>query len=225
VRRTDYAGGRPDERFPRTPPTVSSGEGVKEVFVSVIATVNASRGEGEIRYVNPVAGGQLSGIELRSPVRLRVRNEVGEVLRDEPVALKMYTDPPPGADREGLVDAVIPVSIASRTVELLIGRKVAHTARIGGATPAVRAVQRVAQDEKGVDIQLSLDRRPDPSHTFSVQASTDGGRTWQTVAVGLREPLFAIDRRQFKEGQAVQVRVIVTNGLVSSVVLSEPFRV
>ena len=72
---------------------------------------------------------------------------------------------------------------------------------------------------------LALDNSLDEGHTFSVQFSTDQGRTWHTVAVGLREPRFEIDRSQFREGQELQVRVITTNGLSSSVVMSEPFRV
>lgn len=229
-RAADHAAGRPDERFPRVPipplaPLDRPEAERKEILVSVVATANVTRNEGKIRFVNPIPSGRPSGIESRSTVKLRVKSEAAQVLHEYPVLVNIYTELPPEADREGLVDAVIPVSPTTRTIELVIDEKVADAARVGGAPPAVRGVQRVAPGEKEVGILLALDRRLDEGHTFAVQVSTDQGKTWQTVAVGLREPTFTIDRRQFREGQDLQVRVIATNGLASSVVMSEPFRV
>jgi hypothetical protein len=220
------AAGRPDERFARAPtPFVKPEVEHKEILVSVVATVNLTRNEGKIRFVNPIPGGRPSGIEPQSPVLLQVKSENGQALHKYPAQVNIYTELAPEADREGLVDAAIPVSPAARTIELVIGGKVADAARVGGAPPAVRGVQRVFPDGKERGILMALDNRLDEGHTFSVQFSTDQGRTWHTVAVGLREPGFEIDRRQFREGQELQVRVITTNGLSSFVVMSEPFRV
>ena len=225
-RKKDRATGRPDERFPRAPtPFARADAERKEVLVSVVATVNVTRQAGTIRFVNPIPGGRPSGIEQQSPVLLRVNSERGQALNNYPVLVNLYTDRAPEDDREGLVDAIIGVSVAARSIELVIGGKVADAARVGGALPAVRGVQRLAAQEKEPGIRLALDRQLDEDHTFSVQFSADQGRTWHTVAVGLREPTFAIDRAQFREGQELQVRVITTNGLSSSVVVSEPFRV
>lgn len=229
-RAADRAAGRPDERFPRPPtpslaPSAKPEAEQKEILVSVVATVNVTRNEGKIRFVNPIPSGRPSGIESESTVELRVKSEAEKVLHEYPVLVNIFTELAPEADREGLVDAVIPVSPTTRTIELTIGGKVADMARVGGAAPAVSGVQRVAPDEKEAGILLALDKRLDEGHTFAVQVSIDQGRTWQTVAVGLREPTFTIDRRQFREGQELRVRVIATNGLSRSIVMSEPFRV
>jgi hypothetical protein len=225
-RATNRTAGRPDERFPRAPtPFAKSSPEQKEILVSVVATVNVTRGEGKIRYVNPIPGGRLSGIEPQSTVLLRVKSEKGQALHDYPVLVNIYTELEPEEDREGLVDAVIAVSPQARTIELVVGKNVADTARVGGASPSVRGVQRLSSHENEPGILLALDKELHECHTFSVQFSTDQGRTWQTVAVGLRDPRFVIDRTQFREGQELQVRVITTNGLASSVVMSEPFRV
>ena len=48
--------------------------------------------------------------------------------------------------------------------------------------------------------------------TYIVLASTDGGVSWQTLAVGLYEPRLRITADQF-EGARLQLRVIATNGL------------
>lgn len=220
------AAGRPDERFARAPtPFVKPEAEHKEVLVSVVATANVTRNEGKIRFVNPIPSGRPSGIEPESPVRLQVKGEKGQALHKYPVLVNIYTELASEADREGLVDAVIPVSPAARTIELVIGGKVADAVSVGGTPPTVRGVQRVVAHGKERGILLSLDKRLDEGHTFSVQFSADQGRTWHTVAVGLREPSFEIDRGQFHEGQELQVRVITTNGLSSSVVVSKAFRV
>jgi hypothetical protein len=55
-----------------------------------------------------------------------------------------------------------------------------------------------------------------------VQVSTDNGRTWETLAVGLPTPEVTIDRNQFYGAENVLVRVIATDGFRRSVVTSEP---
>src|SRR5207248_6895260 len=129
------------------------------------------------------------------------------------------------ADREGMVDAAIVLSLETRTLELVVGEKVADAVGVGGAPPAVRGVQRVTAEGKDLVIALALDKALPDGHTFSVQVSLDDGRSWQTVGVGLKEPIFSIDRAQFREGEELRVRVIATNGLSSLIVSSEPFRV
>lgn len=219
----DHSGGRPDERFP-APAAARPEVEPKEAMVSVVATVNVTRHAGKIRFVNPVTLARQSGTDPNSPVVLRVKSGSDQRLHEYRVLVNVYTELEPEADREGLVDAIVPISLTARAIELVIGGSVVDAVRVGGTLPAVRGVQRVATDTKGADILLTIDRQLDEGHTFSVQVSDDKGRTWRTVAVGLREPTFAIDRRQFGEGQELQVRIIATNGLSSSVAVSDPFR-
>jgi hypothetical protein len=61
--------------------------------------------------------------------------------------------------------------------------------------------------------------------TYSVQVSTDAGRTWQTLGVGLKTPSLELDRSQFKPGQEVRVRVLATNGLQRAVIMTDTFTI
>jgi len=223
-RRCSPGTGRPDERFRQTPPPELAPL-QKEILVSVVATVNVTTSQGKIRFVNPLIGGQPSGIERQSPVVLRAKRGDGETLHEFPVLVNLYSEMSRAADREGLVDAAIAISPETRALELVVGEKVADALSVGGAPPAVRGVQRVTAQGKDLVIALALDEDLPHGHTFSVQVSVDHGRTWQTVGVGLKEPIFTIDRAQFREGEELQVRVLATNGLSSSIVTSEPFRV
>ena len=49
-------------------------------------------------------------------------------------------------------------------------------------------------------VQLSWQRGPtvDAKHTYTIQASTDGGQTWYTLGVGLTEPSIQIQKGQFE---------------------------
>jgi hypothetical protein len=220
--------GRPDERFPQqaaTPLRDAAAAGPRENLVSVVATVNLTRNQGQIRFVNPVPKGRPSGLEEDSPVVVRVEGVEGGVLHEHAVRVKLDSELAPEDDRTGLVDAVIAVDAGAKTIELVVGGRVADAFTAAGAPPAVRAARTVVSDDGTLGVALELDRAMEETHTYSIQVSTDQGKTWQTLGVGLKEPSFSLDRSQFRPGQEVQVRVIATNGFESSVVISETFRV
>jgi hypothetical protein len=219
--------GRPDERFPRraaAPVTRDMEAEPRELLISVVATVNLTRNRGRIRYVNPVPGGRPSAPEPDSPVVLRVLRPDGQSLGDHPVGVRLDSDLDPDDDRTGLVDAVLRVDTGAMALELLIAGTVADSFSAAMTPPTVRAVRIVAADDRSLGAALELDQAMEGNQTYSVQVSVDQGATWQTLGVGLREPVFTLDRGQFQAGQDVQVRVLVTNGFSTSVVTSETFR-
>jgi hypothetical protein len=217
-------GGRPDERFPN-PPVTTAVQGL-EVSISVVATVNMTKNQGQIRFVNPVQGARASGIAEHSQVMLRVRREGGKSIGEYAVQVKLDSEPSREVDREGLVDAVLRVSSDVRAIELVIGGRIADTSPVGGSLPAVRGVQRLNIDtDRELRFGLVMEGAVEKGHSYYVQVSTDRGKTWKTVGVGLKEPVFAIDRGQFYKGDELQVRVVVTNGLSSSMVSTEAFRI
>jgi hypothetical protein len=126
-----------------------------------------------------------------------------------------------------MVDPVIEVDPEARVIELSIAEEVADRVEVGGSLPAVAAVRRVADDGKELMFALAPEagRALEGNHTYSVQVSTDDGNSWQTMSVGLKEPRYTLDRSQFRAGEEVQVRVVTTNGIQSSVVSRDRFLV
>jgi hypothetical protein len=53
-------------------------------------------------------------------------------------------------------------------------------------------------------------------YTYLVFASTDRGKTWFTLAVGLHSPEFHVDRSQFVGVSDVMIRVVAIDGFTSS---------
>lgn len=220
-RRAVYSGGRPDERFPQLAVTWQGVDG-EPVSVSVVATVNLTRRQGRIAFVNPVPNVAASRLERESPVALRVTRG-DAVLAEFPAPVKLSSELSPRDDRTGVVDAVITVLPEATGIELVIDGQVADTFQAGGSPPVARAVQPVAMDGNELRIGLEFDREMEEGHTYAVQISSDNGATWQTVGVGLTDVPFTLDRRQL--GDEVQVRILSTNGFSTAVVTSQPIRV
>jgi hypothetical protein len=223
------SGGRPDGRYPRRPAgETTEGAAVRaseRVLVSVVSTVNLTRRKGRVEFVNPLERGVPTTLSEPGEAVLRVRGGDGEILADYPVDVRLNSELAPGDDREGIVDAVLLVSTSARSIELVVDDEVLDTHRVGGGPPTVGSV---SVDDRGPEATMRVSASvvsPVEAHqTYTVQVSTDRGRTWQTLAVGRREPSTTIDRRQFRPGQEVMVRVLATDGLSTSVVASESFR-
>lgn len=230
---TSSSGGRPDQRFRRraVPPEaerrVAGGpvaEGPGEIVISVVASVNLTRSQGKISFVNPVPNVPASATEQGSPVVIRVRRPDGVLLREYPVKVKLNSELSPDEDRVGLVDAVIAVDAAAKVLELMIAGQVVDTFRASGAPPVVRALRQVRTADQEVGIALDFERRLEANEAYAIQISTDHGETWKTIGVGLREPSYTLDTSQFRKGEEVQVRVMATDGFSSRVVTTEALR-
>lgn len=225
------AGGRPDNRFPRTaqPDTVAQpAAGAATVadagLVSVVATVNLTQRSGQIRYVNAVPNAQPSPIAEEGAIHLRVTRADGTAMADYAVPVKLDSERDPGDDERGLVDAVIPVDADAAAVELVVAGEIADTFRAAAAPLEVQALRAVPGATADVGFRVETPAAPAGGQSYYVQVSTDGGQTWLTVAVGLTDPSFSLDRSQFPAGQEVLIRVAVTNGFARSVVATDSFR-
>ncbi|MDT9698418.1 hypothetical protein [Streptomyces sp. P17] len=237
------SGGRPDDRHPtRTATTVTSTgpgareaagpgpEGAPEQLVSVVGTVNLTRHEGSIRFVNPVdrpavppspPAGQTAPQEAAdgggAPTAvLRILQSGGSPPQEIQVPVKLNSEPEPGADRTGLIDAVTSTGPAPEAVELVVDGQVLDTFRPGGTPPALRAARYEGAEDGMLGMALEFDREPEPDLSYSAQVSADGGRTWQTLGVGLKDPTVHLDRGQFRPGDDVRLRITTTNGFTST---------
>ncbi|MFD6763267.1 hypothetical protein [Streptomyces roseolus] len=233
------SGGRPDERRPtRTATRVTSTgpgtravagpgpDGAAEQLVSVVGTVNLTRHEGRIRFVNPVdrpavppslPAGQEVPDGARAPMAvLRILQSGGSPPQEIRVPVKLNSELEPSADRTGLIDAVASAGPAPEAVELIVDGQVVDTFRPGGSPPALRAARHEGAEDGVLGLALEFGQDLEPDLSYSAQISVDGGRTWQTLGVGLKEPTVHLDRGQFQPGDDVRLRITTTNGFTSA---------
>jgi hypothetical protein len=204
-------------------------------FINVVATVNVTRTTGDVAYVNRVARALIptpsrallptspSGAELGE---VRAVDANGRVVASQPAPIKFDTDKEPGEDRTGIVDAFLPTPAGATAIEVLISGRVVARREVGAALPAARvdpavaaAVARPMQVSPtagpsggGILLDWSASGAASPGVTYSVLVSTDGGASWQTLAVGVREPRLQMGTDQFSVAR-LQVRVLASNGL------------
>ncbi len=214
-------------------------------FINVVATVNLTKRAGKIKYVTPVSGVVAPQADQKSRVTIRFKSADEEVLAEHRAAVKINSCLEPGKDEKGVVDAMIPRSAGASLVEMLIDGEMVDTYLAGSRPPQIsnvrkRVVEADADATESTDIPNTTEELvsfewdvgdgeadaaadADSSNvTYSVQVSTDGGATWQTIAVGRTTPDATIDRNQFHDaGDNIMVRVIATNGFDSSVATSE----
>ncbi|MFJ9842188.1 hypothetical protein ACIRYZ_17240 [Kitasatospora sp. NPDC101155] len=247
---TVSGGGRPNDRFPKLSVTTAPAPAPPDMMamgaspgggqlVSVVGTVDLTSRSGTIKFVNPVqaAAGQPAqpgqsgpgadgaGPDGEVPVVLRVQQAGGGMPVDFPVTVKLTSDPAPGQERTGLVDAVVPIGTNPASVELLVGGQVVDTFRPADSPPVLQGARHSTAGEGKFGLDLDFGAPPLAGHTFATQVSTDGGRIWHTVGVGLKDPAITVDRTQFPPGTEVSVRVISTNGFTSTTSDIESFRV
>lgn len=202
------SGGRPDERFPEQ---VESQEirATRPNLISVVAKVNLTRREGKIEYVNPVTHGEPSPPARESQVVLLVKRPDGKVLYEAPVAVKPLSDV---EESLGLADAIVPAGPDAGVIELLVAGRSVDTFRASETPPDVRRVSRLAVDSRASLVAWETEAKPEDKHTYSIQVSTDNGKTWQTIGVGLTSTQVTIDHGQFRGEKQVLIRVIATDG-------------
>jgi hypothetical protein len=199
-----------DEPSPQEPPpqvALKQGD-----FMSVVARVNLTRNTGEFLFANPVSLAMVPTVRHSERAAIRVLDARGKVIAEHNTWLREDTDLLPEDDRTATIDAVFPRPVNPASAELLLYGKVVARREISPNPPRMQAV-RMATNSRTLQWK-AMD--PDGgSLTYLVQGSEDGGKTWLTLAVGLREPTFAPSREQFQRGKTL-LRVIANDGWNSS---------
>ncbi len=215
------SGGPPDRRFPDGPPRAPGAP--PQNLINVVARVNLTKNEGRIHYVHPVAGVPVTAAAPGSSVALRLKATNGAVLTEYRVPVKIDSCLE-DSDRTGLVDVIIPASPEARQIELVIGDRSTDTFSAGGPPQPIRDVKR-SEDPAETGLTWGGGAPAKEGTSYVVQASEDEGRTWFTVAVGLKKPQFKFDPKQFPGAKKVHIRILATNGFTQTVAATEVFSV
>jgi hypothetical protein len=192
-------------------------------MVHVAAIVNLTRGTGTIEYVTPVQRAEPQ-VGATDRAALVVRDGSGRKLSNTPVVLDETTYIPPGADQTALVDAAVPFNSGMAEIDLVLGSSViAQYRNVPTAPKAPSALQLLSAisnappggaAEAGPILTWTLPVGAAGTVTYTVQTSDDG-KVWSTIAVGLTEPSLMLISDEEQTG-ARMVRVIASNGFRSA---------
>ena len=165
---------------------------------------------------------------------LRLYTRGGRTAQEFPVAFIADACRDPGDDETGVIDVLLPPARNATRLELVLNGSVVDTF-VAGSTGAVRDIRqapRARRSRAGADTddadpvltwrsgaagaRTRAGAAGAPGPTYTVQISTDDGRTWRTAGFALREPQVTIDRQMLGEAETVRVRVTATNGFESA---------
>ena len=203
----------------------------------VIASVDLKAASGSIQYVIPseipsnVAPDPAAGLEAAEPrietVTFVERDASGAELRRSLAEVRLDADHGSEPSRAGIVQHDLAIAPGTQTIELEVGGKVVDRFVAGEApgaaggidmalSPAAtesthrRSLESIAADMPGEEAGVS----------YTVLARPDTTEAWTTLAVGLKQPKFDLDRNQFPAAKEVEVRVVRSTGLAQKVVSS-----
>jgi hypothetical protein len=153
-------------------------------------------------------------------VTIRTRRADGQPLDEVRVPVKPFAEEGPEDAGHALCDPVVAVHPDAALIELDINGTVVDTLRPAASPPGIQG----ARVTRATGDMLALgwaEERHDERHVYNVQVSDDNGRSWQTLAVGLRRPELAIAPGTIPVGRRVLFRVQATDGFRSAETIIE----
>jgi hypothetical protein len=224
------AGAEPGEVMTSAAGAPEPGSRIEEgIFVNVVATLNLTKKTGKIKYVNPVSKGVGSTAGMvRSLAVIRLKRANGEQDINIQVPVKVDTDRNDAGEDTGLVDALVPLSGNVIAMELLWNEILIDSKSFGQSAPSIK---NLTIDSKESRQGFALFRRTATGPTillwdgadadgdkisYSVQKSSDLGKTWETLAVGLHKPELELERDPRESPVGIMFRIIANDGINST---------
>jgi len=234
-----------ENALPAVPPPAPAGLAAEATshpagdYVTIVGTANVTRHTGSIVYVRRSQRGEIRAVDAKSPIRLRLIGSNDATLQELPVAFLPSSERERDEDLKGVVQASFIMRSDLKAIELIVDGKAAgrFDATVPIAipqteirTPAVPKLQAAPVPDQGgkgastlhIDWGSRITRATPLVATaqvrYDVQASADGGKTWETLAISVPAPNADIDVSGFGGGRSFLVRVVANSGFESKVI-------
>jgi hypothetical protein len=211
------------------PATALAGAVSGDPLVHIAGVVNLTKGSGNLQYVTPLPGPAVPSTET-TDTRAEIRAvDTDGTTHAYPIELKPDLCRLPDEDETALVDAIIDVPDSTTTFELILDGKSLSTFQVDSDPGPPAKNLEIKTEESGgrgaaapADGQWTLSWEgpagrergvTEDSRSYVVQASTDEGHTWATLAVGAKESTLDVDPADFADAGHVRFRVLTTNGV------------
>ncbi len=183
-------------------------------FLSVVAAVNLTRHTGVLRHIDHVSRATSLAVQPNQIAAIRISDKDGKV-SSYSTWVREDTDIPPGADKTGLVQLVIPASNKIARIDLILNDKVVNTRYVSAHSPVIKGLKLVTVKtscscESNHALSWVGSDADKDKLTYLVQIS-DEGSTWDTLAIGLKESTLKLTAEQL-HGAHHRIRVIANDG-------------
>jgi hypothetical protein len=216
----------PEDATKGTVSTTSAGTNLDAHGINVIAAVDATDKSARIVSITPLLHPPAiqPASEQSSPIRVVTRRKDGSELCSRVASIRVASEST--ATDRGLISVDLPTSSDVASLDVMIGERVVARRtftdsladfKLDDLSPP-RENSQAGPSELARTVSLSWHlAREDVGKgiTFSVLRSDDGGKTWQTLAVGLEGENVILPAPA--GGKESAYRIVATNGLISKV--------
>lgn len=208
--------------------------------IHVVARVNQMEETGQFRFITPVAGianaGQAPASQSEYAIRVTREDGTTDVYPAEFRRDVGGDSSDPNAGVTGSLDVIIPNDVTPVALELVHNDTVLATyapgvepsepenihAATSNAGPTFSAMDAASSSARpkivwssggtGGLMSPTAELETESNLKYTVQVSTDDGRSWRAIGVGLVNPEVTIDPHLLTGTDTIQVRVTATNG-------------
>jgi hypothetical protein len=202
--------GRPDDRYPPGAPRAAQPPR-RHRLVSIVAEINLTQRTGRIAYVQPIERGTLSTQDASSPVVLRFKSRDGRSVGEFRPDLQVFAVEAAEEDRHALCSVVLAFDPAVSVIVLHVDDLLVDMFGPYFEFPQVGEIW-LESDSKGLMISWGEGSSAMARGSYSVQISDDSGRSWWTIAVGLKSPPARLPKESIPTGVRLLIRVQATDG-------------
>ena len=205
-------------------------------MMHVLAKINNGWSIGEIVSLTPVTRASANSAPTADAPVIETLGAGGKTLQRYPVAVFQSTDQGKAnsGHPSGLINAAIPVDDSVLGLRITVAGKTLAERMSGAARPTIKAVTKgnaagpgrltLSPGEPPTVLSWTGQHAETKPLTYTVQVSTDGGATWETVAVGLTTPRVAIGaehlsarrRMMALSDRPIKYKVIASDGFHST---------
>ena len=189
-------------------------------FLHIVATVNLTKNTGDIHSVHRVKRAAVGIVGSQGGAIIRLLDRTGKILSEHPHTILESSDLPQGADRTGLIDATVPYSASVGRVEISISGKVIDSREASSNPPRITPLGTSKRANANI-LQWRVEDADAEITTSLVQVSDDDGKTWRTLAIGLKESRFELSP-ELAGTIGLKYRVTVSDGFHSVTGLVSP---
>jgi len=213
-------------------------------YIDIMASVNLTKSTAEFKDVQRSAIPSFPLTGETGPATVRTLDSEGHVLTSAHTEIFVNSDIPRNADKRGVIETSIPYDDRISLLQLIIGEgPPAATFSAGGRRARVSdlslksagdltvkefSMMMLWGQDKDAGSNILVQWAPaGEGVTYTVEATPKGGRTWNTLAVSLKQSFAVINPRRMglKDGQSLTVRVTAKDGFKSSAVESKSITV
>jgi hypothetical protein len=205
-------------------------------LLAIVATINITKKTGELLPPLPVSqtDNTASGRDVQTYplVHIRIKNKVGENIGEYIFPIHLTTDRRKDEDVTGMINGTIPYMAQTATIELILAegeesaaQTVLQTFKVDEEQPKVKNLS-VKPQMSGpgqtspfpLDISWEASDKGGNKITYNIEMSTDGGKTWTTVAAFYENTAISLDPKldPSENVSEIQIRVRANDGFNTS---------